>query len=176
MKTFETFFAESAQLGGPHGSKHFSKQSEEDLAKDSNLPYKTTLAGGYSVLASTHAQARAVQRRNDVTDTEWKKSLRKTTNHLNDNKIKAGNFMVLDKEQGLVYVISVKNRIVTIVTVYPKNHSGKTSATQAAAGQKEFMVENQMIMESYMESDLFLEQYKEAIELCGTDDIQVFVV
>lgn len=176
MKSFDQYLTESAQLGAPHGSKHFSKQSEEELAKNSKLKYKTTLAGGFSVLASTHAQARAVQRRNDVTDTEWTKSLRKTTNHLNDEKIKKGSFMVLDKEFGLVYVISVKGRIVTLVTVYPKNHSGVTSKTQAEQGQKEFIVESQMFLEAYLETIEFAEQFNEAIELCGTDDIQVFVV
>ena len=116
------------------------KEAELKLSKRSKLPYKQKV-GVYEVISSIHAQARAAQRRNDLNQDKWKDFFRKLTNHLQDNKIKRGAYMIHDKLENISVVVNVKNRTLDVITVYPKGAGGRLSVKQQELGQERIVIE-----------------------------------
>ena len=140
-------------------ARELTKDQERELAKTSKLPVNMRASGGFKLQASVHAQARASQRRDDITAEGWKAFGKKMARYVETNKIKKGTFMFHDVKGNQSVVASVKGKQIDIVTVFPQGTGGRISAKQQAAGQLQAM------MEAFYEQEQTMDWLEEAYEL-----------
>ena len=118
-----------------------TKEQEFELSKKSKLATKMKV-GVYDFMSSIHAQARAAQRRNDITPEEWKAFYRKIAHYVEDEQIRNGQFMFHSKGMDISVAGRVRNRQIEIATVYPKGTSGFQSKKRTDMGQKQAIFES----------------------------------
>lgn len=176
MKTFEAFVqgmtavVESRQYSR-NQSTELSKDDEFELSKKSKLPV-TMRASGYKFTSSVHAQARAVQRRDDMTEEDWKNFAKKIANYVETNKIRKGQFMFHDVKENQSVVAKVNGRNIDIITVYPKGTGGRVSNKQSGTTTQAMMEALTALYES-AEMQAWLD---EAFELIGEELTDVIVL
>lgn len=176
IKQFSSFLEAvvgSADAAPPQVSDNqkveLTKAEEFELSKKSHLPVKMKV-GMYDFRASIHAQARAAQRRSSMSPIDWKDLDRKIAHYVEDNKIRRGTYMFHDSATGESIVCGVKDRLIEIVTVYPKGTGGRVSHKQTAAGVKS------AIMEGLYESVEMEAWLDEALALTGRELDDVIVL
>lgn len=118
-----------------------NKEQEIKLSKVSKLVAKQKV-GVYDVLSSIHAQARAAQRRNDLDHSDWKSFFRKITRHLESANVKSGVYMFHDKAENISAVCKIDNRVIDVVTIFPKGSGGRLSTKQKSNGQERIVIES----------------------------------
>lgn len=138
---FITFLDEALKVVSKKNKSDFSKEQELELSKRSKLPSKMEI-DGYKVFSSTHAKARASQRRNDKSTKDWENFVGRVIDHLQSNGIKKGSFMFHSKSENQSVVCKIINKKIEIVTVFPKGTNGRMSKTQIEKGQKLALIES----------------------------------
>lgn len=165
MIEFDDFLQESKQQSK---NKFKNKDSEIKSAKTSKLPYEMTVSS-FKVFSSIHAQARAKQRRDDLKSNDWKKIFRNVVNYIIDNKLKNGSYLFYSKgfEQSVVF--DLRGKTISVVTVYPRNHS-TSSGKQISMGTQDYMVEQYL--------DLANTEYEitESVEILDLPDISIAII
>ncbi|BES53184.1 hypothetical protein [Aeromonas phage phiWae14] len=172
MKTLAEFLAESHMPGDEQLEKdqkkpvyaksknqvvELTKEQEFELSKRSKLSTKMKV-GVYDFMSSIHAQARAAQRRNDVTPEEWKAFYRKIAHYVEDAKIRTGQFMFHSNSMDISVAGRVKNRQIEIATVYPKGTKGFQSKKRETMGQKQAIFESKDQFYDMPESSDWIEE------------------
>lgn len=109
-------------------SGKLTPKQEQQLASKSSMNKKTSYRG-WNIEPSTHASARAHQRRPEFSFDEWKSIHRNAVHHMEKNKPKEGYHMIFSKskQQGYIAHVSPRKKKITVVTTLPKNknHPGR---------------------------------------------------
>ncbi|AAQ17736.1 hypothetical protein Aeh1ORF076c [Aeromonas phage Aeh1] len=185
MKSLADFLAESHMPGDeqlekdqkkPVYSKNqvveLTKEQEFELSKRSKLATKMKV-GVYDFMSSIHAQARAAQRRNDVSPEDWKAFYRKIAHYVEDQKIRNGQFMFHSKGMDISVAGRVRNRQIEIATVYPKGTAGFQSKKRTEMGQKQAIFES---VDDFYESVESADWIEEAENVLGESLTDVVIV
>lgn len=180
MKTLSNFLAESVKEAPEpkqvYKSKNqvveLTKEQEFELSKKSKLNTKMKV-GVYDFMSSIHAQARAAQRRNDVSAEDWKAFYRKIAHYVEDEKIRNGQFMFHSKSMDISVAGRVKNRQIEIATVYPKGTAGFQSKKRTEMGQKQAIFES---VEQFYDSPDTSDWIEEAESIMGESLTDVILV
>lgn len=172
MKTFNQYAIQVGIISeevSKNQKVELSKEQEYELSKKSKLPVKMKV-GGYNVLASVHSQARAAQRRNDMSSEDWKTFARKMIKFIETNKVKGGAYVFHDASDNQSVVASLKNRDLSIITIMPKGTGGRVTHKHANAGVKPALMESIMISEEYHQL------LDEVLELSGQEIQDIFII
>lgn len=137
MKSFEQFdleqYLHESGQSGVNTKTELSADEEKVLARKSKLPAKLDM-GELKVEVSYHAQARAVQRRNDLDASAWKDIAKRMRSYIRENGLEPGKYMMYSKEYNQSVVINWNGKKMTWVTIFPKGIN-RVSHKQAAEGQ-----------------------------------------
>jgi hypothetical protein len=137
MKSFEMFdleqYLHESGQSGVHSKTELSADEEKVLAKKSKLPAKLDM-GELKVEVSYHAQARAVQRRNDLDASDWKDIAKRMRAYIRETGLESGKYMMYSKEYNQSVVVSWNGKKLSWITVFPKGIN-RVSHKQSAEGQ-----------------------------------------
>lgn len=150
--SFIEFVDESYQVGShksPRREPDHSREDEVNHARKSSLQSGTL--GAYKVKVSTHAAARAYQRRPDLAPHHWADMLHKTMKAVRNERHKEKSYVVHSKthDQAIVVHHIPQSRTIRVITTLPK---GKSNAKE---GTSKVMVEHFHFEEGWTTNDEF---------------------
>jgi hypothetical protein len=150
--SFQKYMEESYQLGSnksPRKQDDYTRDDEVNHAKKSSL--QSGNIGAYKVKVSTHAAARAFQRRPYMAPHHWADMLHKTMKAVQKERNQEKSYIVHSKthDQAVVIHHIPKSRTIRVITTLPK---GKSNAKD---GTDKFMVEHFHFEEGWTTDDEF---------------------
>lgn len=152
LLSFQQYTVESYQSGAgkaPRKAPDVSREDELNHARKSSLQSGTL--GAYKVKVSTHAAARAFQRRPDMSPHHWADMLHKTMQAVRKERHKEKSYVVHSKthDQALVVHHIPQSRTIRVVTTLPKGKS------HAKDGTDKVLVEHFHFEEGWTTNDEF---------------------
>ncbi len=108
-----------------------NRNAEYQNAQHSPLFFKLKV-NDVLIKPSIHASSQAVERRPDLTKTDWAKMHQTAVKYLVVNKYKSGDYVIFSKslEQGYVIEYSTLQKLINIITCLPKGKSTPKEGTR----------------------------------------------
>lgn len=155
--SFIDFVDESYQTGSNKSPRRYDTYSDYSREEELNHARKSSLQSGtlgaYRVKVSTHAAARAFQRRPELSPYHWADLLNKAMKAVRTERNKEKDYVVYSKSHDQAIVINhiPRSRTINVITTLPKGKNNPKTGTD------KIMVEHFHFEEGWTTNDEFYE-------------------